>query len=81
MKDADDLSELREEFPAWRFGSAWVTAASGPDQRRLWASNGDTFLSNWSAAGLRAAISAAVSTAPESLDAWDNDQGNLWSGE
>jgi hypothetical protein len=36
----------------------WATAASGPDQRRLWARNGDILLSHWNAPGLSAAITA-----------------------
>ena len=52
----DDLAQLREEFPGWRFGSVWATAASGPDRRRLWARNGDVLLSDWSAAGLRTKV-------------------------
>lgn len=55
---SDDLERLRAEFPAWRFGTVWVTAASGPDARRLWASRGTVLLTNWDAAGLRASISA-----------------------
>jgi hypothetical protein len=31
----DPLDQLREQFPEWRFGAVWVTAASGPDQRLL----------------------------------------------
>jgi hypothetical protein len=54
----DDLAQLREEFPGWRFGSVWATAASGPDRRRLWARNGPVLLSSWNAAGLRAAVRA-----------------------
>lgn len=56
--DSSDLSQLREEFSGWRFGTVWATAASGPDARRLWARNGDVLLSAWNAAELRAAISA-----------------------
>ena len=33
----DDVAQLRREFPAWDFGSAWVTAGSGPDGRVLFA--------------------------------------------
>jgi hypothetical protein len=63
MPDADeslpaDLAALCTEFPAWRFGTVWASAASGPDARRLWASKGTVLLTNWDAAGLRASISA-----------------------
>jgi hypothetical protein len=54
--DADGLAQLREEFPGWRFGTAWTAAASGPDRCRLWARNEDAFVSAWSAASLREAI-------------------------
>lgn len=53
---ASDLSQLREEFPDWRFGTVWASAASGPDRRRLWARRGSVLLSAWNAAGLRASI-------------------------
>jgi hypothetical protein len=58
MNGEDGLARLRAEFPSWRFGTAWTTAASGPDRCRWWARNEDAFLSAWSAAGLRAAVSA-----------------------
>ena len=58
MPEADDLTQLREEFPGWRFGIVWATAASGPDRRSVWARQGDMLLSDWTAAGLRAAIHA-----------------------
>jgi hypothetical protein len=32
-----DLARLRDQFPGWRFGTVWATAASGPDRRRVWA--------------------------------------------
>jgi hypothetical protein len=48
----DDLTKLREEFPAWQFGTVWPTAASGPDARRLWASRDGVLLSAWIAAEL-----------------------------
>jgi hypothetical protein len=52
----DDVASLREQFPAWQFGTAWTTVASGPDKCRLWARCGDVFLSDWDAGGLRAAV-------------------------
>jgi hypothetical protein len=58
MHRGDDLAQLREEFPAWRFGTVWASAASGPDARRLWACKGTVLLTNWDAAGLRMAINA-----------------------
>lgn len=32
---ADDVAELRAEFPAWDFQPAWRAAGSGPDGRVL----------------------------------------------
>jgi hypothetical protein len=52
----DDLSQLRAEYPAWRFGTVWATAASGPDKRRLWANRDGILLTAWNAAGLRTQI-------------------------
>jgi hypothetical protein len=48
----DDLDRLREQFPAWRFGTIWATAASGPDKRRLWASRDGIMITAWNAAAL-----------------------------
>ena len=56
MIQPDDLSELREQFPRWRFGTVWTTAASGPDRRRIWARSGDVLLTAWNAPELRLAI-------------------------
>ena len=53
---SEDLARLREQFPGWTFGSAWVTAGSGPDRRRVWASRGPVFLSAWDARGLAAEV-------------------------
>ena len=48
----DDLAMLRQDYPAWEFGSVWITAASGPDARQLWASRDGVLLSAWTAAEL-----------------------------
>jgi len=53
----DDLTKLRRDHPAWKFGSVWATAASGPDARRLWASRDGILLSAWTAAELARDIS------------------------
>jgi alkanesulfonate monooxygenase SsuD/methylene tetrahydromethanopterin reductase-like flavin-dependent oxidoreductase (luciferase family) len=53
---SEDLAQLREEFPGWRFGTVWASAATGPDARRLWARHAEILLSAWNAADLRAAI-------------------------
>jgi hypothetical protein len=58
MIEPDDLIKLREEFPAWSFGTVWATAASGPDARRLWASRNGILLTAWDAAEIRRAIEA-----------------------
>jgi hypothetical protein len=49
---SDDLAKLRRDHPGWNFGSAWASAASGPDARRLWASRDGMLLSAWTAAEL-----------------------------
>jgi hypothetical protein len=43
----DDLSQLREEFPGWRFGTVWASAASGPDKRRLYATKDGITVTAW----------------------------------
>jgi alkanesulfonate monooxygenase SsuD/methylene tetrahydromethanopterin reductase-like flavin-dependent oxidoreductase (luciferase family) len=55
---SEDLAQLREDFPEWRFGAVWASAATGPDARRLWARHAEILLSAWNAADLRAAINA-----------------------
>lgn len=59
MTEGNDLTRLREEYPQWRFGTVWATAASGPDRRRVWARNGDVLVTAWTAPELRLAIEAA----------------------
>jgi hypothetical protein len=54
------LAALSVQFPEWRFGTIWATAATGPDRRRLWARNGDILLTAWNAAGLCEAINAEL---------------------
>jgi alkanesulfonate monooxygenase SsuD/methylene tetrahydromethanopterin reductase-like flavin-dependent oxidoreductase (luciferase family) len=56
MTEGDDLSRLREQYPAWRFGTVWASAASGPDRRRIWARNGNVLVTAWNAAELRMSI-------------------------
>ena len=48
----DDLAWLRQEHPGWSFESVWITANSGPDKRRIWASRNGVVLSAWNAADL-----------------------------
>ena len=48
----DPFGALREDFPAWRFGTAWASAASGPDKCRLTAYRDGVLLSAWDAAEL-----------------------------
>jgi hypothetical protein len=57
-EDAGDVAELEAEFPAWHFGTRWVTAGSGPEGRRLyaWPLDGGAEVSAWSADGLRRRI-------------------------
>ncbi len=47
-----EIAQLREQFPHWRFGTVWASAATGPDQRRLWAVKDGILLSAWNAAAL-----------------------------
>ena len=54
----EDLARLREEFPEWRFGTVWASAALDPHARRLWARHADVLLTDWTADGLRSAITA-----------------------
>jgi hypothetical protein len=51
-----DLDVLHEEFPGWRFGSVWASAASGPDARRIYAAKDGRLITAWTAAQLGAAI-------------------------
>jgi hypothetical protein len=60
----DDLAKLREDHPAWNFGSVWASAASGPDARRLWASRDGVLLSAWTAAELARSINSEERAAP-----------------
>jgi hypothetical protein len=59
---SDHLDRLREQFPAWRFGTVWATAATGPDQRRLWASRDGIMITAWNAAELAQDIRREEST-------------------
>lgn len=52
----DDVSRLRQEYPGWRFGTVWASAASGPDRRRLWATRDGITVTAWNAATLRTQI-------------------------
>ncbi|HYB86802.1 MAG TPA: hypothetical protein VEC76_08130 [Streptosporangiaceae bacterium] len=56
----DDLSQLRAEFPGWRFGAHWWAAVSGPDRREVWGRRvaDGALLTAWSAAALRLRIEA-----------------------
>lgn len=47
-----DIAALREEFPGWRFGTVWTSAATAPDKRRLWAVKDGIMLSAWNRAEL-----------------------------
>ena len=52
----DPAGDLQSEFPTWRFGTVWASAASGPDKCRLTASRDGVLLSAWNAAELAAKI-------------------------
>ncbi len=51
-----DLDWLREQFPGWRFGTIWASAATGPDARRIYATRGAVTITAWNAAALAADI-------------------------
>lgn len=51
----DDLSQLRKQYPGWRFGTLWASAASEPC-RRLWATRGGITVTAWNAPELRLKI-------------------------
>jgi len=57
-----DVARLREQFPGWTFGTAWATAASGPDWRRVWAMRDGILLSAWTAENLAADIRRVTDT-------------------
>ncbi len=52
----DSVARLRDEFPQWRFGTVWASAASGPDKCRLTAYRDGVLLSAWNAPELRLKI-------------------------
>ena len=62
---SDDLAKLRQDYPAWAFGSVWATAGSGPDARRLWASRDGVRLSAWTAAELAREIRRVEQARPD----------------
>ena len=55
MTDSD-VTALAAEFPSWRIGSVWQTAASRPDARNLTASRDGVLLAAPTVAGLREKI-------------------------
>jgi hypothetical protein len=59
MTEGDYLTQLRAQYPDWRFGTVWATAASGPDVRRLWATRDGITVTAWTAPELRLAIEQA----------------------
>jgi hypothetical protein len=61
---SDDLAKLRQDYPAWNFGSVWASAGSGPDARRLWASRDGVMLSAWTAAELAREIMRVEQASP-----------------
>jgi hypothetical protein len=59
---ADDLTRLRAQHPGWHIGTVWISAATGPDARRLDATRDGIRLHAWSAAELSAGISESGTT-------------------
>jgi hypothetical protein len=56
MEQRTDLDDLRQEFPGWRFGTVWASAASGPDKRRLYATRDGITVTAWNRFELAADI-------------------------
>jgi hypothetical protein len=52
----DDLEQLRRQFLGWEFGTTWISAASGPEARRIYAAKDGRLLTAWSAAELAVEI-------------------------
>jgi hypothetical protein len=59
---APDIERLRAEHPAWHIDTAWETAPSGPDARRLTATREGVRLTAWTAAELTRQIADAERT-------------------
>jgi hypothetical protein len=49
---APDIERLRAQHPGWHIDTAWETAASGPDRRRLTATREGVRVTAWTAAEL-----------------------------
>lgn len=56
MADRSDIDELAEQFPDWRFGTVWASAATGPDARRLYATKDGVTVTAWNRFELAADI-------------------------
>jgi hypothetical protein len=56
VDERSDLDQLRGDFPGWQFGTIWVTAASRPDARRVYAQRNGVLLTAWTTAQLAADI-------------------------
>ena len=63
----DPLGALRKDFPSWRFGTVWATAASGPDKCRVTAYRDGVLLSAWNAAELAGKLRHEEGQGPSSL--------------
>jgi hypothetical protein len=53
-----DIELLSATFPGWTFTSAWITAATSADRRRLIAVKDEVTLSAWTADDLAAQVTA-----------------------
>lgn len=56
VAEPDDVSQLRQRFPDWQFGTLWTAACSGPDHRSIIATKGPIILSAWDAGTLACEI-------------------------
>jgi hypothetical protein len=54
-----DIDQLREQHPLWAIGSVWTAAATGPDNRKLWATRGSVTVQAWTAESLSEQIAYA----------------------
>lgn len=65
----NDLHSLRADFPQWRFGTVWRTAATGPDCRSLWATRNGVQITAHTEDALRAQLESV-----EREEGWQRGQ-------
>ena len=67
MTDPSDIERLHEKHPGWLIGTVWVSAGSGPDARRLYATRDGIQVHAWTAAELSERIEDEENTQAEFL--------------